>query len=146
MANSPITAQNIRLRRADTNDISALNQLIRACHPSSTEHLDTLHQLITSGYVFCVDDPATKEPVACVGVVFCDGNAHIYPWVVLPHLQGEGIGRTMLSAIRTFATRHAKSRGIHALTLSLTGSTHPSGFLPCHAPDEQGLMLFKSPL
>ena len=141
-----IHLENIRLRRATTDDITALDQLISACYPSNDSHTDKLYQLITSdnAYVFCVDDP-NKVPVACVGVHF-DGVAHISPWVVSPHLQGMGIGRVMLHAIRTFATRHAKSRGISALTLSLAGDVHPSDFTPDDAFTSQGLTLFKSPL
>lgn len=149
---------NIRLRRTNTDDISALNHLIHACCPSDGDYLDALHKLITGddSYVFCVDDPATHTPVACVGVAFggsfddgfSDDVAHIYPWVVLPHLQGKGIGRVLLSAIRTFATRHAKSRGISALSLLLTNAdTHPSDFaIDKDIQNTQGLIRFKSPL
>lgn len=138
---------DIRLRRADVGDIDALSNLINACHPKHANLADKLHTLITSdgSYVFCVDDSATQNPVACVGVAFTD-TAHISPWVVSPHLQGDGIGNTMLSAIRTFAGRHAKSRNISHLTLSLPTAVCPNGFSPTNELDDDGLTIFISPL
>lgn len=139
----------VRLRRATFDDISALNTLIKDCHPSNTDWSDELHKLIdgTGSYVFSFDG-ADGCPLACVGVSFCELHAqkvaHIFPFVVMPSLRGKGVGRTLLDAIRTFASRHAQ-RG-HILALSLPTATHPH-FVPSTMPkDKYGFELFISPL
>ncbi|MDO4897398.1 MAG: GNAT family N-acetyltransferase [Moraxella sp.] len=141
---------SVRLRRATPDDVAHLNTLIQTCHTSQTDWSKVLNELIGAdgSYVFCFDDPATALPLACVGVAFCEKTAHVFPYVVTPTLQGKGIGRTMMTAIRTFATRHAKSRGIDHLSLSLPSKRCPSDFVPFDPAktDQHGFYLFKSPL
>lgn len=141
----------VRLRRATPHDVTTLNALIQACYPSHTDWSDELHRLIegTGSYVFCFDG-ADGRPLACVGVSFgelhAQNTAHIFPWVVTPSLQGKGVGRTLLDAIRTFASRHTR-RG-DTLALSLPTATHPHDFVPStpSLKDKHGFELFISPL
>lgn len=143
------TAHTVRLRRASLDDISAINALINTCQPHNWT--DDLHRLISTdgSYVFVFEQ---DTPVACVGVSFCQLHgqkvAHVFPYVVKPKLQRQGIGRTMLSAIRTFANRHAQSRGVDTLVLSMPSTHCPSDFAPYEPPvrDAHGFYLFKSPL
>ena len=144
-------APAVRLRRATLDDVHALHTLLSDCHLSNTDWSAELRSLIdgAGSYVFSFDG-ADGRPLACVGVSFCELHAqkvaHIFPFVVAPNLQGKGVGRTLLGAIRTFASRHAQ-RG-NVLTLSLPTATHPHDFVPSTPPlkDKHDFELFFSPL
>ena len=142
--------QDVRLRRATHEDVDAIATLIR----THFEHIDlasNLHKLIdTEGsYLFCVDD-SFGSPVACVGVSFCQIHtqkvAHILPFVVANPLQNQGIGRVLLNAIHTFASRHAKSRGTQCLMLSLPTSLSPHDFCPTGLKDCHHFYLYQKSL
>lgn len=143
--------QDVRLRRATHEDVDAIATLIRT-HFEHIDPVSNLHKLIdTEGsYLFCVDNPDGDIPLACVGVSFCQIHAqkvaHILPFVVASTHQNQGIGRVLLSAIHTFASRHAKSRGTQCLMLSLPSQRAPHDFCPTGLSDHDGFYLYQKSL
>ena len=116
-------------------------------------------------YLFVFDNPNDDQDiVGCISVDFSAINhqpaAYIGTFAVNPCLQGKGIGDVMLSAVETFATRHAKAKNLGYLSMSilshrpellayyqrrgyqLTGETMPFPTDGNHgAPKREGLFL-----
>lgn len=135
-----IKPEHIRLRRADTHDCSALADLLNRCYRGNEGWINEsglmdgvrttvteMHEIIKTdkSYVF-VFEPiinGDKQILACIGVQFITMHdksvAYIGTFAVVPELQGKGVGNTLLSAVETFARRHARSHHLDGLAMSV---------------------------
>ncbi|OOR87747.1 hypothetical protein B0181_09840 [Moraxella caviae] len=136
-----ITKDNVRLRVATPDDAKELVKLLDCCYRTdagwtneaaliggirTTE--DEIIQTINKegSYLFVFDNPTNDGDfnlLACIGVQFTNMHgkniAYIGTFAVSPKLQGKGIGNTLLSAVETFATRHAESRALDGFAMSI---------------------------
>jgi ribosomal protein S18 acetylase RimI-like enzyme len=74
-------------------------------------------------YLFVFENPHDSDDLlGCISVDFSPINhqpaAYIGTFAVHPALQGRGIGDTMLSAVETFAIRHAHGKNLTHLPLT----------------------------
>lgn len=123
-----IRPDDIRLRQADISDAQALVALLDRCYRNDEgwtnesqliggirTTLAEIEKTITAdgSYVFVFEPEidGNKQILACIGVQFTtmhDKNvAYIGTFAVSPELQGKGVGNTLLTAVETFAGRHA---------------------------------------
>lgn len=135
-----ISPQNIRLRRAELDDIDKMVSLLNRCYRhdegwTNESQLiggirttrDEMEKLIKAdkSYVFVFEPEigGVKQMLACIGVQFVSmygkNVAYIGTFAVSPELQGRGVGNTLLMAVETFAGRHAKSHALDGFAMSI---------------------------
>ena len=91
-------------------------------------------------YLFVFENPQDSDDLlGCISVDFSPINhqpaAYIGTFAVHPALQGRGIGDTMLSAVETFAIRHAHAKNLTHLPLTYLPLTHLSMSILSHRPE-----------
>lgn len=134
-----ITKENVTLRQAVPADIPTLVALLDRCYRNDegwTNEANLIGGIRTTAeemqktldndniYLFVFENPNQKgEILGCISVDFSpvDGkpSAYIGTFAVAPELQGKGVGNVMLSAVETFAQRHAKTKGLTHLSMSI---------------------------
>lgn len=135
-----IHTDDIRLRRADISDAQALVTLLNRCYRNDEgwtnesqliggirTTLAEIEKTITTdgSYVFVFEPEldGDKQILACIGVQFAtmhDKNvAYIGTFAVSPELQGKGVGNTLLTAVETFAGRHATRHALDGCAMSI---------------------------
>lgn len=141
MSNSleTITADSVQLRQAIPDDVPSLVALMDRCYRgtdgwTNEGHLiggirttpDEMQKLIADDniYLFVFENPTqVGELLGCISIDFTEQNgkpsAYIGTFAVVPELQGKGVGNVMLSAVESFAQRHAKAKGITHLSMSI---------------------------
>ena len=134
-----IDKDSVRLRVAEQNDVENLVTLLNRCYRSAEgwtneatliggirTTTDEIKAMIDNPnvYLFVFEHPNDdKQLLGCISVDFSpiksQPAAYIGTFAVNPALQGKGIGDVMLSAIETFATRHAKAKNLGYLSMSI---------------------------
>ncbi|MFW2178180.1 MULTISPECIES: GNAT family N-acetyltransferase [unclassified Moraxella] len=134
-----ITKTDIKLRQATLSDIPQIVALLNRCYRSDegwTNEADLIGGIRTTEeeiqnviqddlqYLFVFPHPQDDSQIlGTVAVDFTpiDGkpSAYIGTFSVSPELQGQGIGDALLSAVETFANRHAKAKGLTHLSMSI---------------------------
>lgn len=134
-----ITKQTVQLRQATPTDIPNLVALMDRCYRSNegwTNEANLISGIRTTAdemqktlenaniYLFVFENPDQKgEILGCISVDFSPiddkPTAYIGTFAVVPELQGKGIGNVMLSAVETFAQRHAKAKHLTHLSMSI---------------------------
>ncbi|TXD98514.1 GNAT family N-acetyltransferase [Psychrobacter frigidicola] len=131
-----MTDNTLFLRQAETDDVSALKQLLDRCYRQAkgwTNEADLVSGIrITDSelasiiadpkhYIFVYpktdtgnrDGEETGELLGCIGVDMKDNADKSYAYIgmfaVHPKLQGQGVGHQILQAAETFAGRHLHS-------------------------------------
>lgn len=136
---SDITAEDVRLRIAEKKDIDSLVKLLNRCYRSAegwTNEAHLIGGIRTTAtelqkmlenpdiYLFVfAHSEKNHQLLGCISVDFTSQNgkptACIGTFAVVPELQGKGIGQVMLNAVETFAIRHASTKGIVELSMSI---------------------------
>lgn len=134
-----ITKESVTLRQATPSDIPNLVALMDRCYRHDegwTNEANSIGGIRTTPdemqkmlendniYLFVFENPNQKgEILGCISVDFTSQNdkpsAYIGTFAVTPELQGKGVGNVMLSAVETFARRHAKTKNITHLSMSI---------------------------
>ena len=147
---SDIDKNAVQLRVARQQDVENLVTLLNRCYRSDegwTNEAALIGGIRTtpeemtglidnpSVYLFVFENPQDSDDLlGCISVDFSPINhqpaAYIGTFAVHPAVQGRGIGDTMLSAVETFAIRHA-----HAKNLSHLPLTHLSMSILSHRPE-----------
>ncbi|MDO5652327.1 MAG: GNAT family N-acetyltransferase [Moraxella sp.] len=138
-----LTKDDVRLRVATLADVPSLEKLLNRCYRNDEGWTNEAHliggirttaseltNLINkdNSYLFVFVSP-TKDTtddtalLACISVEFTTMHhkkvAYIGTFAVAPELQGKGIGNTLLSAVETFAARHASSHQLDGFAMSI---------------------------
>ncbi|UNU73011.1 GNAT family N-acetyltransferase [Moraxella nasovis] len=136
---SHLTKDQIRLRIATQDDTPKLVTLLNRCYRSDEGWTneanliggirttdDEIYRFIQNdtAYLFVFEHPNDKGVIlACIGVEFITMYekkvAYIGTFAVIPELQGKGVGDTLLSAVETFATRHADKYNLDGYAMSI---------------------------
>ncbi len=147
---SNIDKNAVQLRVATQRDVENLVTLLNRCYRSDEGWTNeaaliggirTTHEEMTAlidnpnVYLFVFENPHDSDDLlGCISVDFSPINhqpaAYIGTFAVHPALQGRGIGDTMLSAVETFAIRHAHAKNVTHLPL-----THLSMSILIHRPE-----------
>ena len=135
---SDIDKNAVQLRVATQRDVENLVTLLNRCYRSDEGWTNeaaliggirTTHEEMTAlidnpnVYLFVFENPHDSDDLlGCISVDFSPINhqpaAYIGTFAVHPALQGRGIGDTMLSAVETFAIRHAHAKNVTHLPLT----------------------------
>lgn len=127
---SNIDKNAVQLRVATQQDVENLVTLLNRCYRSDEGWTNeaaliggirTTHKEMTAlidnpnVYLFVFENPHDSDDLlGCISVDFSPINhqpaAYIGTFAVHPAVQGRGIGDTMLSAVETFAIRHAHAK------------------------------------
>jgi ribosomal protein S18 acetylase RimI-like enzyme len=128
-----MSKHSVFLRQAQSDDISALKQLLDRCYRQAegwTNEADLVGGIRTTDselaaviadpkhYVFVYpetdtgdrDGQETGELLGCIAVDIKESSAYIGMFAVHPQLQECGIGHQILQAAETFAARHLQGR------------------------------------
>ena len=147
---SNIDKNAVQLRVATQQDVENLVTLLNRCYRSDegwTNEAALIGGIRTTPeemtamidnpnvYLFVFENPHDSDDLlGCISVDFSPINhqpaAYIGTFAVHPALQGRGIGDTMLSAVETFAIRHAHAKNVTHLPL-----THLSMSILSHRPE-----------
>lgn len=141
MANSleNITAEQVFLRQATLADVPSLVALMDKCYRgtdgwTNEGHLiggirttpEEMQKMIADEniYLFVFENPnQAGDLLGCISIDFTEQNgkpsAYIGTFAVAPELQGKGVGNVMLSAVESFAQRHAKAKNLTHLSMSI---------------------------
>lgn len=134
-----IDKNGVQLRVADHNDVDNLVTLLNRCYRSNEgwtneaaliggirTTTNEIHHMIDNPaiYLFVFAHPNNRhELLGCISVDFSPIHgqpaAYIGTFAVHPMLQGKGIGDVLLSAIETFAIRHAQAKHLTHLSMSI---------------------------
>lgn len=147
---SNIDKNAVQLRVATQQDVENLVTLLNRCYRSDegwTNEAALIGGIRTTAeemtalidnpnvYLFVFENPHDSDDLlGCISVDFSPINhkpaAYIGTFAVHPAVQGRGIGDTMLSAVETFAIRHAHAKNVTHLPL-----THLSMSILSHRPE-----------
>ena len=147
---SDIDKNAVQLRVARQQDVENLVTLLNRCYRSDegwTNEAALISGIHTTAeemtalidnpnvYLFVFENPHDSDDLlGCISVDFSPINhqpaAYIGTFAVHPAVQGRGIGDTMLSAVETFAIRHAHAKNVTHLPL-----THLSMSILSHRPE-----------
>jgi len=147
---SNIDKNAVQLRVATQQDVENLVTLLNRCYRSDegwTNEAALIGGIRTTPeemtalidnpnvYLFVFENPHDSDDLlGCISVDFSPINhqpaAYIGTFAVHPAVQGRGIGDTMLSAVETFAIRHAHAKNVTHLPL-----THLSMSILSHRPE-----------
>jgi ribosomal protein S18 acetylase RimI-like enzyme len=135
---SNIDKNAVQLRVATQQDVENLVTLLNRCYRSDegwTNEAALIGGIRTTAeemtalidnpnvYLFVFENPHDSDDLlGCISVDFSPINhqpaAYIGTFAVHPAVQGKGIGDTMLSAVETFAIRHAHAKNLTHLPLT----------------------------
>ena len=152
---SDIDKNAVQLRVATQQDVENLVTLLNRCYRSDegwTNEAALIGGIRTTPeemtalidnpnvYLFVFENPHDSDDLlGCISVDFSPINhqpaAYIGTFAVHPALQGKGIGDTMLSAVETFAIRHAHAKNLTYLPLTHLPLTHLSMSILSHRPE-----------
>lgn len=136
---SDIDKNAVQLRVATQQDVENLVTLLNRCYRSDegwTNEAALIGGIRTTPkemtalidnpniYLFVFENPHDSDDLlGCISVDFSPINhqpaAYIGTFAVHPAVQGRGIGDTMLSAVETFAIRHAHAKNLTYLSMSI---------------------------